>query len=464
MATRHMNGENDPMIGQTFAGRYEIRSLLGSGGMAVVYGGFDKMLRRDVAVKILRPEASGDPTSAERLQREAKAAGQMHHPHVITFHDVGMMGDQLFIVMELLRGRTLTDEREASGGQIGVLRTAMIGSQVAGALCCVHAANIVHRDLKPENIFVSQRNGSDYCKLLDFSIAKLPEEMVDGRLTQTGTVFGTPYYMAPEQAMGDPVSFQTDVYSLGAVLFELVAGRPPFEADNPIKLLTKQSMENPPKLSSLGVVVPVAFEELIEAMLEKVAWHRPATALDVQKALERVIDVGDDGSSRLSGKEKAKAKRKLAGKADVTMQGHYGAQSVGGLVSSPSAVYRRTAEREENATQPAVKRQRRSTQPRGVSENNKAIDPDVAKAAKPPQAPPTPKTPKPTNRRADTQPPPLKAATQKARPKPPASGRLTQPRPGTSTGRRRRPTMPSWASGNHAAINEDDTLDGDDQQ
>lgn len=431
MRHRPQSAENDPLIGQTFAGRYEIRTRLGAGGMAVVYGGHDRMLMRDVAIKILRPEAATDPTSAKRLQREATAAGQLHHPHIITFHDVGMTGDKLFIVMEQLNGLNLTETREAEGGSLDVIRASRIGAQIAAALSCVHGANIVHRDLKPENAFILQRNGADYVKLLDFSIAKLPEEMVDGRLTQTGTIFGTPYYMAPEQAMGDPVSFQTDLYALGAVLFELVAGRPPFQADNAIKLLAKQSMENAPTLASLGHPVPSAFEELVGAMLEKVPWHRPSTAQDVQATLERIVQAGFVPPRRKTGAERAKAKRKLAGKADTTIQGHYGGQPVGGAVRSPSAVFRRVSAQHEKPATP------------------------------PPPLPPRKPARQPVRKRRSTVPSTAHDATPPAIPKkptPPAPGRATQPR-SVKPPRKTRATIPSWQTGKHPRSSEDVTID-----
>ena len=431
MPHRRLSAADDPLIGQTFARRYEIRARLGSGGMAVVYAGHDKMLMRDVAVKILRPEASGDPTAAKRLQREATAAGQLHHPNIITFHDVGVAGDQLFIVMELLRGGTLSDVRERAGGALTVLRPAQVGAQVSAALRCVHGANIVHRDLKPENIFVLDRGGEEDVKLLDFSIAKLPEELVDGRLTQTGTVFGTPYYMAPEQAMGDPVSFHTDLYSLGAVLFEVVAGRPPFVADNPIKLLAKQSLEAAPTLRSLVPEVPRALDELVQAMLEKEPWHRPASAEEVERALRKVAETEAKGGAR----ERAKAKRKLAGKADKTIQGHFSDEGVGGPVRSPSAVFRRVSAQHEKPA-PKPQRQRRSTVPR-------ATQMDVE---------PTP-PPMPANPRAQRSSP--------SAPPPPTS-RQTQPRATISGGRRKRATMPSWRTDPRPGRDEDRTIDEDD--
>ncbi|MCO4763699.1 MAG: protein kinase [Myxococcales bacterium] len=279
---------DDVRIGQVFAERYEIIRRIGTGGMAVVYGGRDRMLQRDVAIKILKPAVMDDPSAVERLRREARAAGQLHHRHIITFHDVGMGEGAVFIVMELLRGRTLAAERRRCQ-RLDSARVARIGAQVASALRVVHAAGIIHRDLKPDNIFLLEHAGDDFSKLLDFSIAKLPATLVDGRITQTGTVHGTPQYMPPEQAIGDPVSPASDIYALGAVLFEMIVGKAPFHATNVLELLAVQSTEDAPRVRTLEPDCPEALETLIAQMLARQPHQRPVSAEAVEQALAEIV-------------------------------------------------------------------------------------------------------------------------------------------------------------------------------
>lgn len=376
MATENSEPQ-DPLIGTKFGGRYEVRRRLGEGGMAVVYAGHDAMLQRDVAIKILREDAAQRGIASQRLQREARAAGQLHHRHIITFHDVGMHDDRVFIVMELLRGLPLADVAGTDNGPMSALRAAGIGAQICSALSVVHGAGIVHRDLKPDNVFlIDKGDTTDFVKLLDFSIAKLPEELVDGRLTQTGAVFGTPRYMAPEQAIGDPAVFQTDLYSLGAMLFEMVAGRSPFVADNAIKLLTMQNLHAAPGLAEVGATAPQPFIDLVAALLEREPWRRPRTADEVRVQLEQIVAAGDAGEAPAP---RGRDKRRLAGIADRTQQGQDGGDRAA-PVRSPSAVYRQftatgspvsSGEVERSSTKrpsapPPARPQRRATVPRAA--------------------------------------------------------------------------------------------------
>ena len=191
--------EHDPLIGTLFADRYQVQSRLGKGGMAIVYKAMDRNLGRDVALKVLRTDVAPDPSAAKRLVREARAAAQLHHPHIITIHDVGEAGGVVFMVMEVLVGRPLSDMMEAEGA-VAVERTLDMGEQIASALSIAHSAGIIHRDIKPENLFlIDHGSKTDFIKMLDFSIAKLPNQMVTAALTRAGSVFGTPHYMAPEQ-------------------------------------------------------------------------------------------------------------------------------------------------------------------------------------------------------------------------------------------------------------------------
>ena len=360
----------EDIIGQTWAGRYVIRSMLGQGGMATVYAAQDKTLKRDVAIKILRPDAVDGLTAARRLQREARAAGRLHHKHIITFHDVGVAEERVFIVMEHLSGRTLKDELIATR-RMGHARACAIGAQISAALRVVHGAGIVHRDLKPENVFLVDGHATgDFCKLLDFSIAKLPEAMVDGQLTVTGTIFGTPHYMSCEQAMGDPVSAASDIYSLGTILFELVAGRTPFVAKNPVDLVTQQCLAPAPRITEFTPGVPRRLDELLAAMLAKEPAGRPATAMDVEEALTAIGALPSE--PRAGGRLRP---RKRLPDADRTQVGPD--SSVGKAVTSPSAVFRDISGR------PPASRAAKAA-PRAESPKKVAVESPSAAAGPPP--------------------------------------------------------------------------------
>jgi len=277
------------LIGHTLAGRYVVKKQLGKGGMAVVYLANDKSFGREIAVKVLRTDVAKDPVAAKRLIREARAAGQLHHPNIITMHDVGESDGLVYIVMEVLKGRELSDLMEMEG-QINVERSLDISRQVASALSVAHANGIIHRDIKPENLFLIERNGvPSFVKMLDFSIAKLPTNMVTAALTRAGSVFGTPHYMAPEQVEGRQVCAQTDLYALGAVMYELIAGEPPFDGNSVIDILLQHAKARPPRLADCGVDVPPGLSELVDSMLAKKETDRPASASAVEKALSRML-------------------------------------------------------------------------------------------------------------------------------------------------------------------------------
>jgi tRNA A-37 threonylcarbamoyl transferase component Bud32 len=287
------------LIGQTLANRYVIQSKLGKGGMAVVYKAKDKSFGRDVAVKVLRTDVAKDPVAAKRLIREARAAGQLHHPNIITMHDVGEVDGLVYIVMEVLKGRELSDLMEEEGA-VDPARAVEIARQVASAMTVAHANGIIHRDIKPENLFLNEAGGRDAIKVLDFSIAKLPTNMVTAALTRVGSVFGTPHYMAPEQVEGRAVCSQTDLYALGAVLYELIAGEPPFDGKSVIDILLQHAKTAPPKLSDTDAELPPGLSELVDSLLAKKETDRPASAEVVEQALARFVTIIKDGKSVVS--------------------------------------------------------------------------------------------------------------------------------------------------------------------
>ena len=289
------------LIGQTLAGRYLIQGQLGKGGMAVVYQAKDKSFGRTVAVKVLRTDVAKDPVAAKRLVREARAAGQLHHPNIITMHDVGEANGLVYIVMEVLKGVELSDVMEEHGA-VPVDRALEIGRQVASALVVAHQNNIIHRDIKPENLFlVDAGNGRETVKMLDFSIAKLPTNMVTAALTRAGSVFGTPHYMAPEQVEGRQVCHQTDLYALGAVIYELIAGEPPFDGNSVIDILLQHAKAPPPKLVDTGIALPPGLSELVDSMLAKKETDRPASAGEVEQALLRFQEQLRAGNAKAGG-------------------------------------------------------------------------------------------------------------------------------------------------------------------
>jgi Tol biopolymer transport system component/tRNA A-37 threonylcarbamoyl transferase component Bud32 len=272
----------DPLIGQTLDGRYEIIEPIGKGSMGIVYRARQLSVDRDVAVKVINPEtipATLSTGAFERFQNEAKIVSNLRHPNTVKLHDFGKTEDgRLYLVMELLHGQPL--DKLLEQGPLDEKRTLSILRQVADSLAEAHNNGIIHRDLKPANIFVDQVSGQEVVKVLDFGIAKVAAHPMQ---TATGAVIGTPAYMSPEQAQGEPIDAATDVYCLGILAYHCLSGGLPFESDTPVGILMKHVNEPPPPLS--GIQISPATERLIMRMLSKDPKQRPATATEVQKAL-----------------------------------------------------------------------------------------------------------------------------------------------------------------------------------
>ncbi len=284
-----METRQDPIQpGVVLGGRYKIGQELGRGAMALVFSAEDAMLKREVAIKITRTETLDDPTTPARMRREARTVGGLRHPHLITFHDFGEHLGRMYIVMERLHGLSLRAELDRSG-RLEPRRAARIAGQVSGALGAAHDVGVIHRDLKPDNVFLVE-GADDFAKLLDFSVAKVPEALSTGRITATGAVFGTPHYIAPEQAIGDPVSPRSDLYSLGVLLFEMIAGRPPFQCKNVIQLLTEQSTRDAPDVRTLAPDAPESLAHLLAVLLARSPADRPSSARDVEFLLRAAFD------------------------------------------------------------------------------------------------------------------------------------------------------------------------------
>ena len=265
-------------IGQIIKERYEIVEILGEGGMAFVYKARDKQLQRYVAIKTLKPNYVNQEKFVDRFRREAQTAANLNHPNIVQIFDWGI-DDEPYFVMEYIEGNTLTSI--ISGNRtVGLNDILYIGSQVANGLKEAHKRGLVHRDIKPGNIMITP---DGKVKVTDFGIVSLQNEESD--ITKTGAVLGTASYISPEQAQGKPVSFESDLYSLGTVLYELITGKPPFTGDSPIATATKHLTDKPEKLSNFRKDIPKALENAILKLLEKRPSDRFKSAEDLRALL-----------------------------------------------------------------------------------------------------------------------------------------------------------------------------------
>jgi serine/threonine protein kinase len=286
----------DPLLGQVLADRYLLQKKLGEGGMGAVYLATHNVLEKQVALKVLHGEFARKPDLVERFMQEAKAASRIRHENVIDISDFGTTPEGLvFFAMELLKGRDLHEEiaRARLAGQLLPWeRSKKIFLQICAALSAAHGLGIIHRDLKPENIYLIEFLGDpDFVKLLDFGIAKLTE-VADGerKLTRTGMLFGTPEYMSPEQARGDAIDARVDVYAMGCILFQLVTGRVPFEAENFMGVLSLHLTQPPPAIpvdvfDSIGA--PRALAQVIDQALAKDRTQRFASIDELARAVRQ---------------------------------------------------------------------------------------------------------------------------------------------------------------------------------
>ena len=263
------------MIGAVLQNRYQIESQLGEGGMGVVFQARDTMLERDVAVKILSQQGLGTEGQARMLQ-EARAVARLNHPNIVTVYDVGEYQKAPFIVMELVPGKSLEDEKPATVDDVIAL-----AQQLCDALHHAHSQDIVHRDIKPANVIMT---GNRTAKLMDFGIARSPTS----QLTQEGAILGTLNYIAPEQAMGEELDGRADLYALGVMLYELTTGKLPFEADNPLAVITQHlhAPVVPPRAKNDAI--PPGLDALIMQLMGKEPQERPTSAAEVRAALDRL--------------------------------------------------------------------------------------------------------------------------------------------------------------------------------
>ena len=291
------------IIGRTIANRYEIINKTGVGGMATVYVAKDKVLNRNVAVKVLKDEFTTDEEFVKRFNSEAQAAASLSHPNIVSIYDVGNEDNIYYIVMELVRGKTLkqiiTEE-----GALPWKWSVNIAMQIASALETAHKNNIVHRDIKPHNIIITE---DGVAKVTDFGIAKA---VSNSTITAFGTTIGSVHYFSPEQAKGGYTDAKSDIYSLGVVMYEMLTGRVPFDSDTSVSVALKHMQEAPVPPMEINENIPKAVNDIILKAMEKepMARYQTATAMlrDLSMALkdpdgEFVEEEANDGLTRRMG-------------------------------------------------------------------------------------------------------------------------------------------------------------------
>ncbi len=274
------------MQSRTLNGRYRLDEMIGEGGMAVVYRGYDLVLGRVVAIKVLREQFGTDRNFLLRFNREAQSAAKLSHPHIANVYDVGHDGDTHYIVMEFVNGPNLKDLIRRQG-PFTVEGAAFVLRQVAEALDAAHRHGLVHRDIKPQNILVDE-NGQ--AKVVDFGIAK---GLTDANLTETGTGMGTVHYVSPEQARGERATPASDIYSTGVVLYEMLTKELPFDADTPVGVAMQHVSAPPPSPVEFNPSIPPEVEAIVMRALAKEPGDRYPTAM----ALAAALDHWDDAAS-----------------------------------------------------------------------------------------------------------------------------------------------------------------------
>src|SRR5262245_48482820 len=278
--------------GRLLGGRYKLEQCIGSGGMGEIYRARRTHIGDTVAVKVLRADVVENEKSRQRFYREARAAAMLHHPNAVVIHDFGEDADgTAYIVMELLVGRSLR-QLLAQEDSVNAVHAYNIIRQASAALDTGHRNSIVHRDIKPDNIILLDSNdGADHVKILDFGIAKVLDKALDTysleqRLTNVGSVIGTPHYMAPEQCQGEEADARSDIYSLGVVLYELLTGVAPFLAKTPTGVAIKHVTEKPRPPREINPLVPEEVERVVLHALEKDPNARPQTSLEFAREFE----------------------------------------------------------------------------------------------------------------------------------------------------------------------------------
>jgi len=285
----------------TKLGPYEIGAPLGSGGMGEVYRARDSRLNRTVAIKVLPASFSADPDRLQRFAQEARAAAALNHPNILSIFDIGEQQGAPYVVSELLEGETLRERLR--NGPLSIRKAIDYSLQVARGLAAAHEKGIVHRDLKPENLFITE---DGRVKILDFGLAKLtrPEITSEGddaptvhAATEPGLVMGTAGYMSPEQVRGKPTDPRSDIFSFGAILYEMISGKRAFHGDTPADTMSAILKEETPELSETARNVPPGLDRIVRHCLEKVPSQRFHSAGDLAFDLEALTDISTTSKS-----------------------------------------------------------------------------------------------------------------------------------------------------------------------
>jgi serine/threonine-protein kinase len=281
----HGEAEEDVMSGRMLGGRYELGASLGAGGMATVWQATDRLLGRQVAVKVLREQYAADPSFLARFQREARHAASVSDPRLVTVFDSGVDPGAPYIVMELVSGHTLRHVLDQAGA-LAAGQALSIAAEMCAALEAAHAAGLIHRDIKPANVLLT---GSGQVKILDFGIARMAHS---AGLTQTGTLIGTAQYLSPEQGAGQSVGPAADLYAVGCVLYEMLTGAPPFTADSPAGLVYRHVHDQPAPPSARRPGLPQPVDDVVLRLLAKNPSERPASAAAARAGLLAAISPG----------------------------------------------------------------------------------------------------------------------------------------------------------------------------
>src|SRR5258708_4992740 len=272
------------MVGTTLSGRYRLEARIGSGGMSTVYRALDETLQRQVAIKLMNREVASDSDLLERFRREARAVAQLSHPHIVGVIDAGEDEGRPYIVFEYVEGETLK-ERIRRVGRLPIAEAVAYAIEIARALGAANARHLVHRDVKPQNVLIDEEGSA---KVTDFGIARTLEE--EG-LTADGRVIGTTDYVSPEQALGQPVTGQSDLYSLGIVLYEMLVGEVPYKGENQVAVAMKHVREVLPDVQSQRPEVSAALAAVVDRATAKRQQDRNTANAELITNLETVIAI-----------------------------------------------------------------------------------------------------------------------------------------------------------------------------
>lgn len=275
------------LTGQVLVDRYEVLERLGQGGMGLVYKARQTSLQRLVAIKVMSKELVNDATALQRFQCEARILSMVEHPNLVLVHDFGKTAyDEPFMVMEFLEGKTLDDILEKE--RLSVDRLLDVFIQLCEGMQAAHEKGVIHRDLKPANVMLVEKFGRETVKILDLGLAKFVDEQQGLKLTRKGEVFGSPLYMCPEQCMSKPMDHRADIYSMGCMLYECVAGKPPLVGHNFMSTSLKHVTETAPRLSELIPGIPAELDNLVVQCLQKQVADRPASMMVIHEQLRHL--------------------------------------------------------------------------------------------------------------------------------------------------------------------------------